>query len=143
MNKNVLIRAGIVTLALAVLIAGYLALRAGRQQQILQYVPADTALFVGSVKPVDLRKYLDSSQWALGLVDWAHANLEKLEKTAKADGPFAHFLVALYLDYLAQFRKGPDQFLAHYGFAEKNESAMYLVGAVPVGACNCAIPRHS
>lgn len=131
MNRKVLISAAIGAIGVAVLVAGYF-ISSGGQQRALQYVPADTALFAGSVKPVDFRKYLETSQWAVSLLDLTKGEMEKLEEAAKNNGPFTHFLMALYVDYLDQFRKGPDQVLAHYGFSEKSESALYLVGAVPV-----------
>lgn len=132
MNRKLLVGAAIGALVIAGVAGGYLIFGGSKEQRLLQYVPADTVFFAGSVKPVEVRKYLELSQWSAGLLEQTQPDYQKIEEAAKAKGPFAHFLVALYLDYLEQFRKGPDQVLAHYGLADKTESAVYLVGALPV-----------
>jgi len=134
MNRKLLI--GIVgVLCVAGATGGYL-LFGGAKDRVLQYVPADTVLFAGSLKPVEIRKYLDLYQWSAGWFDQAQPEFQKFEEAAKAKGPLAHFLVALYFDYFEQLRKGPDHVMAYYGLADKTESAIYLVGALPVMRTN-------
>lgn len=131
MQQKTLIGAAIGAVAVIAVAAGYFVSRHGGSQ-MLSYVPADTVFFAGSNGPVDVRKYLESSPLTAGVLQQVAAERGKMEEAAKSKGAFAHFLAILYFDYLEQLQKGPEHLLTHYGFAEKSESAAYLVGAVPV-----------
>lgn len=98
----------------------------------LDYVPADTVLFSGQFKPVNVADYLKS----MGFGPQYYANpefdqaLQELVDSAD-NAPQVKFLVALLRDYLAMLTPGQD-FSAKSGFKNEMRNLMYMVGMSPV-----------
>lgn len=98
----------------------------------LDYVPADTVMFSGQFKPVNVTDYLKS----IGFGPQYYANpefdqvLQDLVDSAD-NAPQVKFLVALLRDYLAMLSSGQD-FSAKSGFKNDMRNLMYMVGMSPV-----------
>ncbi|MGI2258997.1 hypothetical protein [Shewanella sp. GXUN23E] len=89
----------------------------------LEYVPADTAVFSGQLRPFPLRDYLVSMsgnyQQAMFLSpEWFETPQER-------------FFVSLYGQYMTLMSK-PDELLTGFGLANSVEGYFYTLGLIPV-----------
>ncbi len=104
----------------------------------LDYVPADTMLFSGQFKPVDMADYLSSM--GFGPQYYANPEFEQVlqELAGSADSsPEARFLVSLLRNYLDVLTPGQD-FSAKSGFKAKMRTLIYMVGLSPVSRMEVA-----
>lgn len=98
----------------------------------LDYVPADTALFSGQFKPVNVADYLQSM--GFGPQYYANPEFEQVLQGIldSADSAAqAKFLVSLLRNYLAMLTPGQD-FSAKSGFKSEMRTLTYMVGLSPV-----------
>lgn len=98
----------------------------------LDYVPADTALFSGQFKPVNVADYLQSM--GFGPQYYANPEFETVLQNILDSGdsaPQAKFLVSLLRNYLAVLTPGQD-FSANSGFKSEMRNLTYMVGLSPV-----------
>lgn len=98
----------------------------------LDYVPADTVLFSGQFKPVNVTDYLSSM--GFGPQYYANPEFEQLlqQLIDEAANPAQlKFLAALFRDYLAMLADSQN-FSAKTGLKNETRNLVYMVGASPV-----------
>ncbi|MCL1078725.1 hypothetical protein D5R81_08265 [Parashewanella spongiae] len=93
---------------------------------VLDYIPADTLLFSGSLTDFPTKKYLE------------HVNLsslkmqaDKLKEFDKPDEPLAKFGMALFYA-VVNHSDDPASLLASLGIPDEGKSYFYTIGAMPV-----------
>ncbi|MCF1458118.1 MAG: hypothetical protein LPH21_11365 [Shewanella sp.] len=89
----------------------------------LEYVPADTAVFSGQLRPFPLRDYLVSMS----------ANYQQAMNLSSewVETPQERFFVSLYGQYMT-LMSNPDELLAGFGLANSVEGYFYTLGLIPV-----------
>ncbi|GAA4353779.1 hypothetical protein [Kangiella taiwanensis] len=97
---------------------------------VLEYVPADTVFFAGSVEPLDFAKTLEmSSKMGFDYSAMMSAGFDDL-KSDLGDAPdAAKVLVSIYGDYLKAVNK---KSVKELGLRSELNMAVYTVGALPV-----------
>ncbi|GAA4354412.1 hypothetical protein [Kangiella marina] len=97
---------------------------------VLEYVPADTVLFAGSVEPLDFAKTLEmSSKMGFDYSAMMGASFDDL-KSDLGDAPdAAKVLVSIYGDYLKAVK---NKSVKELGLRSEVNMAFYTVGALPV-----------
>lgn len=97
---------------------------------VLEYVPADTVFFAGSVEPLDFAKTLEmSSKMGFDYSAMMSAGFDDL-KSDLGDAPdAAKVLVSIYGDYLEAVNK---KSVKELGLRSELNMAVYTVGALPV-----------
>ncbi|MBL1419922.1 MAG: hypothetical protein COC24_005370 [Alphaproteobacteria bacterium] len=92
----------------------------------LDYVPANTAFFSGSLEPFPMQKYLEANK---GL--FAAGNPQGMDELFSAGKPTDKFLNALIKGYFANVAE-PEQFMKAYGLGDETRMLMYMVDFHPV-----------
>lgn len=97
---------------------------------VLEYVPADSVFFGGSLNPVDFKEYLEMSQ-KMGFDPSTMAGMGLGDlKDEMADSPDgAKVLFALYSEYMESAKA---KSISNLGFKNEVNGAIYTVGALPV-----------
>lgn len=121
--KNILI-------AVLILIVGFGAYSLVKQSKsegyvangALEYIPADTAIFAGTITPFPILDYLQSIS--------SQQQPKDIERE-KLSSPQTRFLAALYDQYQALSNK-PKELLAAFGLADHLQAYMYSMGLIPV-----------
>lgn len=97
---------------------------------VLEYVPADTVLFAGSVEPMDFAKALEmSAKMGFDPSNMMGAGFDDLESDLNDAPDAARILVSLYGDYLDAVKS---KSIKELGFRSDLNMAVYTVGALPV-----------
>ena len=96
---------------------------------VLDYIPADTVLFSGQMKPFPLKSYLHSIAGQYRNMD--ADTLASLSDAFDAQEPSQRFLLSLYKTYLSSLKQ-PEQLLTTFGFPSNIQGFVYTLGAVPV-----------
>lgn len=122
-------------LAVAVLAAGAGAYWYSQQQgegalanAALDYIPADTPIFSGQLKPFPLKDYLAATS-ANAAIASQTSGIDEL--MADADEPAMKFGLYIYKAYLDGL-KSPELFLKRFGLGDKLRAYSYTLGALPV-----------
>ncbi|RDX35624.1 hypothetical protein DZA50_06685 [Kangiella sp. HD9-110m-PIT-SAG07] len=100
------------------------------ENAVLEYVPADTVFFAGSVEPLDFAKTLEmSSKMGFDYSTMMGAGFEDL-RSELGDAPdAAKVLVSIYGDYLKAVKS---KSVKELGLRSELNMAVYTVGALPV-----------
>jgi len=102
----------------------------------IDFVPANTVIFFGSLEPTDLSEYVTNMQAYLGAVDMQTAqseiarSFEQISGESHEASPGVRLLFGLYAEYLAEFLKPGG--LVEMGLADPTDMAFYTQGALPV-----------
>lgn len=92
---------------------------------LLDYVPADTPVFSGQLKPFPLKAYLQSMSGHYQQYPTDAAELGKL------DSPMGKFFVSIYQQYIEGIKE-PSILLKTFGIPDEVKSYFYTLGALPV-----------
>ncbi|PMG76582.1 hypothetical protein BCU84_13070 [Shewanella sp. 10N.286.51.B7] len=95
--------------------------------ELLEYIPADTLLFSGQLTPFPLEDYLYSMPMGVN----SKLSLEQIEQAGPFGSEQERFFVSLYKSYLMSF-ENPGVFLKTFGLPSHIESYTYTLGALPV-----------
>ncbi len=102
--------------------------------EILSYVPADTVLFFGGLKPAPFKKTLEvfsqGQQWMADF-DWSKAFNEANKEKDNQLSPALKIFSGMVVEYNNAL-KDPDKIAASLGFSDNVSSAIYMTGAIPV-----------
>lgn len=93
---------------------------------LLEYIPADTPVFSGQLKPFPLKAYLNSIKGA-----YQNYPAGTLAEVQELDTPMGKFFVSIYEQYMAGL-KDPAALLSTFGLADTIEPYFYTLGALPV-----------
>ncbi|WP_223670790.1 hypothetical protein [Kangiella shandongensis] len=97
---------------------------------VLEYVPADTVLFAGSVEPMDFAKALEmSSKMGFDTATMMGSGMEDIQANLDDAPDAARVLVSLYGDYLEAVK---NKSISELGLRSELNMAFYTVGALPV-----------
>lgn len=100
------------------------------ENPVLEYVPADTVLFAGSVKPMDFAKALEmSSKMGFDTSTMMGSGFEEIQEDLGDAPDAARVLVSLYGEYLAAVK---NKSIKELGLRSELNMAFYTVGALPV-----------
>jgi hypothetical protein len=102
---------------------------------VLEYVPADTPIFSGQLRPFPLRAYLNS-------VAGNYQNYQAIALPNDADmgSSQAKFFASLYKAYISGL-KSPELLLSSFGLPDTLQAYAYTLGAVPVLKWQIANPE--
>ncbi|MCH1929252.1 hypothetical protein L9G16_03590 [Shewanella sp. A25] len=92
----------------------------------LEYIPADTVVFSGQLKPFPLKNYLLSAS-----AQYQQLPAETLAELQSVDSPAVKFFVSFYQQYLEGMKK-PAALLTSFGLADEIQTYFYTLGALPV-----------
>ncbi|EGM70990.1 hypothetical protein [Shewanella sp. HN-41] len=93
---------------------------------LLDYVPADTPVFSGQLKPFPLKAYLQSISG-----NYQQYPTDALAELGELDSPMGKFFVSLYQQYMEGIKE-PAVLLKTFGLADEVKSYFYTLGALPV-----------
>jgi hypothetical protein len=100
---------------------------------VLDYVPADTALFSAQLEPFPLQDYLSSVP--------VNANEQQLlDELYKENNPKLNFFLNIFKTY-QQGLKNPEQLLKTFGLPAKLRAYFYTLGLLPVFKAEVANPQ--
>lgn len=93
---------------------------------LLDYVPADTPVFSGQLKPFPLKAYLQSISG-----NYQQYPTDALAELSELDSPMGKFFVSIYQQYMEGIKE-PAVLLKTFGLADEVKSYFYTLGALPV-----------
>ncbi|MEL4270930.1 hypothetical protein [Shewanella xiamenensis] len=93
---------------------------------LLDYIPADTPVFTGQLKPFPLKNYLQSIS-----SNYQQYSTDSLAQLGDLDGPMAKFFVSIYKQYMDGM-KDPTALLKTFGLPNEIKPYFYTLGVVPV-----------
>ena len=93
---------------------------------LLDYIPADTPVFSGQLKPFPLKNYLQSIS-----SNYQQFSTDSLAELGALDSPMAKFFVSIYTQYMDGM-KDPTQLLKTFGLPNEVEPFFYTLGVIPV-----------
>lgn len=93
---------------------------------LLEYVPADTPIFSGQLKPFPLKMYLQSISG-----NYQQYPSDALAEFGELDSPMGKFFVSIYQQYMDGIKQ-PDLLLKTFGFPDEVKPYIYTLGALPV-----------
>ncbi|MCU8036324.1 MULTISPECIES: hypothetical protein [unclassified Shewanella] len=93
---------------------------------LLDYVPADTPIFSGQLKPFPLKAYLQSISG-----NYQQYPSNTLDELGVQDSPMGKFFVSIYQQYMDGM-KDPALLLKTFGFPDEVKPYIYTLGALPV-----------
>ncbi|AOE49944.1 hypothetical protein [Kangiella sediminilitoris] len=97
---------------------------------VLEYVPADTVLFAGSVEPMEFTKALEmSTKMGFDTSAMMGSGFEEIQADIENAPDAARMLVSLYGKYLSAVKA---KSIKELGFRNELNMAFYTVGALPV-----------
>jgi len=103
-----------------------------KKPDVLSYVPEDTILFFGGLKPAPFKETLElftaGQDWMTDL-DWTSQLQTQNDGKEIPDG--AKFFLSAFSEY-SKALQNPDTLGSTLGIADNVETAMYMVGAFPV-----------
>ncbi|TEW46457.1 hypothetical protein [Psychromonas algicola] len=132
--KKLLIPAAVASIGAA----AYLYQQYEQAYNVLDYVPADTVLFAGALKPEPIRDYLALAENYSTAEDIQQ--LENLYGTAEDATPAKKFLFSLLTEYQA-LTTDPEQMIKTFGLGETVRSYVYTLGLLPVAKIEIANPQ--
>ncbi|PCI86764.1 MAG: hypothetical protein COB24_08415 [Hyphomicrobiales bacterium] len=92
----------------------------------LDYVPANTAFFSGSLKAFPMKKYLEANKNL-----FTASRPQDMDEMFEDDAPTDKFFRALVKGYFANIAE-PEQFMKAYGLGDETRMLMYMVDFHPV-----------
>ncbi len=92
---------------------------------VLDYIPADTPVFSGLLKPFPLKQYLQS------ISGQYQPPQDLLIQLDKFDAPTDKFFASIYKQYV-NGSQNPEQLLKTFGLADDIQAYFYTLGALPV-----------
>ncbi|MEL4341484.1 hypothetical protein AAEH92_12290 [Shewanella xiamenensis] len=93
---------------------------------LLDYIPADTPVFTGQLKPFPLKNYLQSIS-----SNYQQYSTDSLAQLGDLDSPMAKFFVSIYKQYMDGM-KDPTALLKTFGLPNEIKPYFYTLGVVPV-----------
>ncbi|MFB2760983.1 hypothetical protein ACE012_15930 [Shewanella xiamenensis] len=93
---------------------------------LLDYIPADTPVFTGQLKPFPLKNYLQSIS-----SNYQQYSTDSLAQLGDMDSPMAKFFVSIYKQYMDGM-KDPTALLKTFGLPNEIKPYFYTLGVVPV-----------
>lgn len=93
---------------------------------LLDYIPADTPVFTGQLKPFPLKNYLQSIS-----SNYQQYSTDSLAQLGDLDSPMAKFFVSIYKQYMDGM-KDPTALLKAFGLPNEIKPYFYTLGVVPV-----------
>ena len=93
---------------------------------LLDYIPADTPVFTGQLKPFPLKNYLQSIS-----SNYQQYSTDSLAQLGDLDSPMAKFFVSIYKQYMDGM-KDPTALLKTFGLPNEIKPYFYTLGLVPV-----------
>ncbi|MCL1090672.1 hypothetical protein L2744_13935 [Shewanella profunda] len=93
---------------------------------LLDYVPADTPVFSGQLKPFPLKAYLHSISG-----NYQQYPTDVFAELGELDSPMGKFFVSIYQQYMDGI-KDPALLLKTFGFPDEIKPYFYTLGALPV-----------
>lgn len=93
---------------------------------LLDYIPADTPVFTGQLKPFPLKNYLQSISG-----NYQQYSTDSLAQLGDLNNPMAKFFVSIYNQYMDGM-KDPAVLLNTFGLPNEIEPYFYTLGLVPV-----------
>jgi len=109
--------------------AAYLYQQHEKTYDVLDYIPADTALFVGDLQPQPLENYLAITGRFIRNSDIK--NIESLVTKENNTSPARQFILALFNDYQSGIAD-PKKAMTTFGLGESIKSYLYTLGLIPV-----------
>ena len=118
--------------------AAYLYQQHESAYDVLNYIPADTVLFAGSLQPEPIEEYLAMA------AQYANNNdlkkIESLLSDQEATSPAVKFLTGLFEEYQSGL-VDPKKMIATFGLGESVKSYLYTLGLVPVAKIQIDNPQ--
>lgn len=96
------------------------------ENPLLDYVPADTVVFIGQLKPFPLKAYLQSISG-----NYQKYPTDALAELDEVDTPVEKFFFSIYQQYMESI-KDPALLLKTFGLPDETKPYFYTLGAVPV-----------
>ena len=93
---------------------------------LLDYIPADTPVFTGQLKPFPLKNYIQSISG-----NYQQYSTDSLAQLGDLDSPMAKFFVSIYKQYMDGM-KDPTALLKTFGLPNEIKPYFYTLGVVPV-----------
>lgn len=118
--------------------AAYLYQQHENAYDVLDYVPADTVLFAGALKPEPIRDYLAIAK-NYSTEEDIH-QLENLYGKAEDGSPAKKFFFSLFKEYQT-LTADPEQMIKAFGLGETVRSYVYTLGLLPVIKVEIANPQ--
>ncbi|GGI82359.1 hypothetical protein [Shewanella gelidii] len=116
--------------------AGYWYSQQQSGPNILDYIPADTAMLSVQTKPFPIKNYIDSAGGIYG-DEYNQAVLAELQNETD---PHAVFITSLLKAYLESMKDGAT-FVKTFGLPDEARSYFYMQGALPVFRMDIANPQ--